>query len=51
MAMTRQIFVILVIFINLSIGSHHGRRKIKTRDINTGIEYEIEEVDIASQDQ
>ena len=49
--MTRQIFVILVIFMNWSLGSHHGRRKIKTRDINSGIEYEIEEVDVASQDE
>jgi len=51
MTLRRRIFVILVIFMNWSCGSQHGRRIIKTRDINTGIEYEIEEVDIPSQDE
>ena len=51
MTFTKQIFVILVIFMDWSCGSHQGRRKIKTRDLKTGVEYEVEEVDIASQDQ
>ena len=49
--MGTNIVLHLLILTNLVHCSHHGRKIIHTRDINTGVELEIEEVDSNSQDE
>ena len=49
--MGTNILLHLLIFTNLVYCSHHGRKIVHTRDINTGVELHVEEVDANSQDE